>query len=88
MIGTMRILFVVGLIVLVLGILSFFVPVPHTEHHGMDAGDFHVGVTADNEGIVAKRKFDPYLLDGSATRLKIRNRDYSRQRAHHGGAAI
>jgi bifunctional non-homologous end joining protein LigD len=31
----------------------------------------------DIEGIVAKRKFDPYLLDGSATWLKIRNRNYS-----------
>ena len=40
----MKILFAIGLIVLVLGILSFFIPVPHTEHHGLDAGDIHVGV--------------------------------------------
>ena len=35
----MKILFVIGLVVLVLGILSFFVPVPRTEHHGIDAGE-------------------------------------------------
>jgi hypothetical protein len=46
----MKGLFVVGLLLAVLGILSFFVPVPHTEHHGLDAGDIHVGVnTHDDE---------------------------------------
>ena len=49
MIGIMRILFVVGLIVLVLGILSFFVAVPHTEHHGIDAGDVHLGVNTHHD---------------------------------------
>lgn len=48
----MRGLFAVGLVVLVLGILSFFVPVPHTEHHGINAGDVHVGVnTQHNERV-------------------------------------
>ena len=46
----MRALSVVGLIILVLGILSFFVAIPHTEHHGVDAGDVHFGVkTHHNE---------------------------------------
>ena len=45
----MRILFIVGLIVLVLGMLSFFVPVPHTERHGLDAGDIHVGVNTHHD---------------------------------------
>ncbi len=40
----MRGLFAVGLVVLILGVLSFFIPVPHTEHHGLTAGDVHVGV--------------------------------------------
>ncbi len=38
-----------GVVVLVLGILSFFVPVPHTEHHGVSFGDAHVGVTTHYE---------------------------------------
>jgi hypothetical protein len=45
----MRALFFVGLIIVVLGILSFFVPVPHTERHGLDAGDIHVGVNTHHD---------------------------------------
>lgn len=40
----MRMLLVVGLVVLVLGILSFFVPFPHTENHGIKVGDASIGV--------------------------------------------
>jgi len=48
----MKALVVIGLLVLVLGILSFFVPVPHTEHHGMDAGDIHVGVNTHHDELM------------------------------------
>jgi hypothetical protein len=35
-----------------LGILSFFVPIPHTENHAIKAGDVSIGVqTHDNERI-------------------------------------
>jgi hypothetical protein len=44
---------------------------------GMGEELFQLACEHDLEGIVAKRKFDPYLLDGSATWLKIRNRNYS-----------
>jgi hypothetical protein len=44
----MKPLFGVGLVVLVLGILSFFVPIPHSEHHGVSAGDVHLGVTTEH----------------------------------------
>jgi hypothetical protein len=48
----MKALFAVGLIVLLLGVLSFVVPVPHSEHHGISAGDLHVGVkTEDSERV-------------------------------------
>jgi hypothetical protein len=39
----------IGIVVLILGILSFFVPVPHSEHHGVNIGDAHVGVTTHDE---------------------------------------
>jgi hypothetical protein len=45
----MRALFVVGILVLVFGIASFFVPMPHTEHHGIDAGDVHLGVNTRHD---------------------------------------
>jgi len=49
----MKALFGVGLVVLVLGLFSFFVPVPHTEHHGVSAGDLHVGVNTEHSERVA-----------------------------------
>jgi hypothetical protein len=40
----MKALFTVGVIVLILGIASFFVALPHTENHGVKIGDASVGV--------------------------------------------
>jgi hypothetical protein len=34
----------VGLLLLVLGLLVFIVPVPHTEDHGVRVGDARIGV--------------------------------------------
>ena len=48
----MKILFAIGLIVLVLGALSFFIPIPHTEHHGLDAGDVHLGVDTKSSDLL------------------------------------
>jgi hypothetical protein len=44
----MKAMFALGLVVLLLGVLSFFVTVPHTEHHGVSAGDVHVGVDTEH----------------------------------------
>jgi len=43
----------VGVLLVVLGILSFFVPVPHSEHHGVNLGDAHVGITTHDDEKVA-----------------------------------
>jgi amino acid transporter len=40
----MKALLVIGVIVLILGILSFFVGVPHSENHGVSVGGASVGV--------------------------------------------
>ncbi len=40
----MRVLLWAGLIILVLGLLSFFVPLPHTEREGISAGGVTLGV--------------------------------------------
>ena len=40
----MKTMFLVGLAVLILGIVSFFVAVPHTENHSIKAGDVDIGV--------------------------------------------
>ena len=44
----MKALLLVGLVVLALGVMSFFVPVPHTEHHGINVGDAHLGVNTEH----------------------------------------
>jgi hypothetical protein len=48
----MKTLMLVGVAVLVLGIVSFFVPVPHSEHHGVNIGDAHVGITTHHDNMV------------------------------------
>ncbi|MGB7599152.1 MAG: hypothetical protein WBM24_02510 [Candidatus Sulfotelmatobacter sp.] len=45
----MRGLAVAGVVVLILGIVSFFIPMPHSEHHGINVGDAHVGVTTEHD---------------------------------------
>jgi len=45
----MKALLAIGLVVLVLGILSFVVPFPHSTHHELRAGDAHVGVTTRHD---------------------------------------
>ena len=45
----MKVLLVVGLIVLILGIVSFIVPFPHASHHELRSGDVHVGVTTRHD---------------------------------------
>ena len=50
--AAMKSLLVVGAVVLILGLLSFFVPIPHYEHHGLNAGDVHIGVTTEHNNLV------------------------------------
>ena len=40
----MRILFTIGALLLVLGVASLFVPIPHRERAGIRAGDISLGV--------------------------------------------
>lgn len=40
---------VVGLVVLLLGILSFLVPFPHYHHSGLKIGDSRIGVTTEHD---------------------------------------
>ena len=39
----MRMLFIVGTLLLLVGIASLFIPIPHRERHGIDAGGLSVG---------------------------------------------
>jgi hypothetical protein len=45
----MKALMLVGVVVLALGIVSFFVPFPHSERHSVNLGDAHVGITTHDD---------------------------------------
>jgi hypothetical protein len=45
----MKVLLAVGLVVLILGIVSFMVPFPASHHHELRAGDAHVGITTRHD---------------------------------------
>jgi len=48
----MKIIFAVGLIILILGVVSLFVPIPRRETHGFKAGDINIAVqTRNNEKV-------------------------------------
>ena len=49
----MKALFWIGLVLIVLGIASFFVPIPHTEREGFKAGSFSVGVETQHPETVS-----------------------------------
>jgi len=40
----MKALMIVGVLLVVLGIASLFIPIPHNENEGLSAGDVHIGV--------------------------------------------
>ncbi len=44
----MKTLSLVGVLLMVLGILSFVVPLPHREHHGVRLGDARIGVETES----------------------------------------
>jgi preprotein translocase subunit Sss1 len=45
----MKGLAIAGVVLLVLGILSFVVPFPSYHHHGATIGDAHIGVTTEHD---------------------------------------
>ncbi len=45
----MKILFWIGLVVLVLGFVSLVVPIPHTQRQGIKAGDVSIGIEPQSD---------------------------------------
>jgi hypothetical protein len=48
----MRALVIIGLILVVLGVASLFVPIPRKEKHGFDAGGVSLGIETTRRDIV------------------------------------
>jgi hypothetical protein len=52
----MRVLFILGVILILLGVVSLFVPIPVREKHGFNAGPVSIGVETTD-----KKKVDPIV---------------------------
>jgi uncharacterized membrane protein len=44
----MKMVFLVGVLLVVVGVLSFVVPLPHREDHSVKIGDAKIGVQTEN----------------------------------------
>lgn len=65
----MRLLIIVGIVLVILGLASFFVPIPRTERHGIDAGGVSFGFE-----MTRREKVHPFisgLLIGGGVALLI-----------------
>ncbi len=60
-----RALFWIGLILLVLGISSLFVPIPQSEKQGIKAGEFKIGVETEHRERVAPVVSAALILGGA-----------------------
>jgi hypothetical protein len=49
----MKAIFVVGIVLIILGIASLLVPIPHSENHGVKIGDASIGVKTTHSERVA-----------------------------------
>ena len=70
----MKILFGVGLVVLLLGIASFFVPFPHHESHGIKAGDVNIEVQTEHSARVSPAVSVVLILGGAGMMIAGRSR--------------
>jgi len=70
----MKPLSLIGAVLLILGVLSFFVPVPHTERHGISAGDVSVGIKKKNSETVSPVISCVLILAGAGMLIAGRSR--------------
>ena len=71
----MKMLFVVGLVVLVLGIASFFVPFPQRENHGIKVGDASIGVQTRHDEKLSPAISAVLILGGAGMMIAGKGRN-------------
>jgi hypothetical protein len=74
----MKILFLAGVLLVVLGIMSLFVPIPHTEDKGIQAGDLKIGMQIEHKERVAPIVSAVLILAGAGMMIAGRKRDSGR----------
>ena len=61
----MKALFAVGLILLILGVASLFVPIPQKDRHGVEIGDVSLGVETTSREKVSPIVSGALILAGA-----------------------
>jgi hypothetical protein len=65
----MKLLFWIGLLSVVLGVLSLVVPIPHTEREGVSIGDLSIGVKTQHSQTVSPIISAAMILGGAGMRV-------------------
>lgn len=69
----MKHLFWIGIVIVGLGILSLFVPIPHTERSGISAGGMSVGIKTQHDEKVSPIVSGALLLAGAGMMMAGRS---------------
>ena len=64
----------IGLVVLILGFASLFVPIPRNERHGLQAGDVSIGITTQSEEKVSPIVSAVMILGGAGLMIAGKGR--------------
>jgi hypothetical protein len=67
-------LFFIGLVVLCLGLLSFVVPIPHTEREGLTVGGVSPGVEANGPEKVSTTVTMAMILGGLGAMVAVKGK--------------
>lgn len=70
----MKALFWLGLIAVIVGVALLFVPIPHTEKHGVKAGDISLGVETRTQEKLSPAISGVIVLAGVGLMIATRGR--------------
>lgn len=70
----MKVLFGIGLVVLILGFVSLFVPIPDRERSGLRVGDVSLGITTQHDEKVSPVVSGAMILGGVGMLIAARAR--------------
>jgi hypothetical protein len=70
----MKALFAIGLVLLILGVLSLFVPIPHRERNDLKVGDVSIGITTRQDEKVSPFVSAVMILGGAGMLVAARSR--------------
>ncbi|PYY16724.1 MAG: hypothetical protein DMG60_14120 [Acidobacteria bacterium] len=70
----MKALFWLGLVAVIVGVVLLFVPIPHTEKHGVKAGDVSLGVETRTQEKISPAISGVIVLAGVGLMIAARGR--------------